>query len=1007
MADQNTLAEVNVEVRANLDKLAADFAKAKQQAQAHERDMKRLTAGEWRKIHEQRLGKVTDERVAASRRAADASRRLESQYLAEARANQRLVDQSRRHTDAMRNELLLTNRLSRASAARAVGGGGGGGPIVPIVPIRDARREVGGLSQSLGLATLAMRGFIGAVGIGLVTQMASGVTNVIKATAAIEDQARAVGLTSTQYQEWLGVGLKLGIEQEKMARGLAEFAENARQAAAGSDREEKVFKRLGVSLKDAQGNARGFNDILRDTVGRLGQVHNPLQRGAALAFLFSEAVGPEMAPLIDLGITKIDELRAALHELGMVQDEETIKKADETAKKLDALNVVLSNRVASTVVENADAIVTLANAIASIIGVALQGASALAKFFSVASQPMPEIGGRSGFGFGLGLLTNPAGAIGRLGFDLGTGRANSRQSRPSASVMLPPAGKSTPKTGGIDLSGLFDRDRKGRKGGGGRQAPVNVFDREEAQVAQERLRLLKAATVDLTRRNEIEQELISWALKEKFAQIDRQVKSGQLTAAQAKKLKGEEEANAQLEREAANREMRIDMIEQSADRASEILDAESNLLQASEVLARTEDERTRIAASLLRNRQDQELLEIDKQIELAKQLEDEKRITELTDMRKRLLERQAVETKGFAVEQLRGMEKFRNDLPKTVAEINEQIENIRFDLFTQKLQEAAQFARSLGDAFGQAAGEIARTGDVMGALTGLLNNLAQTLTEQFIEKPIAEFFTEKVGGPLAKKTIGKDLVGPDALTVQQMNMALDLATANLRNLSIAAGQAAGAMGAGGGAGAAGAADALTQAATGTEQSFSALDPQLSQFGSGLMQVLSSLAGGGGGSDLMGFLKMGLSIAGAAAGGGGGLPFTPSPGGAGSGFAGYVGIGQFMGGMAEGGWVGGHGTGRSDSNLIRASVGEHMTNADAASRFGPVLDGINSGRIPDMPSLGRMMGGNSVFAPRVQFGDMIFPGIRDAREARRASRQLTSDLQHKISRGVKAGYRQQS
>lgn len=53
----------------------------------------------------------------------------------------------------------------------------------------------------------------------------------------------------------------------------------------------------------------------------------------------------------------------------------------------------------------------------------------------------------------------------------------------------------------------------------------------------------------------------------------------------------------------------------------------------------------------------------------------------------------------------------------------------------------------------------------------------------------------------------------------------------------------------------------------------------------------------------------------------------------------------FGTYASGGWVGGVGTGTSDSNLIRASRGEYIVQESAASRWGPQLEAINAGRFP--------------------------------------------------------------
>lgn len=50
------------------------------------------------------------------------------------------------------------------------------------------------------------------------------------------------------------------------------------------------------------------------------------------------------------------------------------------------------------------------------------------------------------------------------------------------------------------------------------------------------------------------------------------------------------------------------------------------------------------------------------------------------------------------------------------------------------------------------------------------------------------------------------------------------------------------------------------------------------------------------------------------------------------------------GYADGGWITGIGGPRSDSNRIRASVGEFMVNAEAAAANGPLLEAINAGLV---------------------------------------------------------------
>lgn len=67
--------------------------------------------------------------------------------------------------------------------------------------------------------------------------------------------------------------------------------------------------------------------------------------------------------------------------------------------------------------------------------------------------------------------------------------------------------------------------------------------------------------------------------------------------------------------------------------------------------------------------------------------------------------------------------------------------------------------------------------------------------------------------------------------------------------------------------------------------------------------------------------------------------------------------------ADGGWIGGSGTGRSDSNLSWVSRGEHITNAKSARKYAPLLNAINSDRLPSFAD-GGWGGGGRMTVPSV-------------------------------------------
>ena len=1001
------LGSAEVEVRANIDKLLRGFQQAKGQTRAFENDMRGIT-------------RQTELTAAAENRLHNELRQLARAYDPVHAAMLRYQE------DLIRiRRLQAAGIVDRTGAARLMAGA-----KAEMDSVTNAGQAMGGMALFL---RGALGGLAGIVGFQLVGAMAQATMGAIKATAAIKDQAAAVGLGTDAFQEYQLIAKEFGLSQDEINTAFREFDQTVRQAAAGAERPERLFKMLGVSLKDAGGAMKSNEQLFTETIDKLGQVGNHAERAAGAALAFGETAGPKMGQLISAGTEKIDELREAVRQTGMVMSSEEIEKADETAKKLEQVKQVLSAKFAHIVVENADSIGQLIDVVGDLIGAALDAPRAISgmvdwigRLGPTALDQIPVLGQllqmirliastKSTVATELGEVGSSA----RVKLNRG-GSADAEARRRGLKLKSDEDAKGG---GGISLAGLLDRQTKPRGGGGGKKAAVeNRFDEELLREQERRLQLLKASSGSLAQINEIERQLIDINLQQRNQQIDDQLKRKALSAAEARALKLKAAENAQLEREAADRQMREDLIERTSRAHQESLRLEEESLSVDLRLARTDEQRERVEAALLALKQEQQRLEIDKSIALAREAGDQDRIAELVEQRRQLLENQKKEMAAFDVENLRGIEKLRNDLPRTVDEINEQIERIRFDLLVERLQRAAEMSEEVGDAFGQFAGEIAQLKSPWDALRNLVSSLARTMTENVIERPVSEWATKAIGLPLAKQTYGRDVLGPDKLTVDQMNMALNIATQNLGALQIAAQQAAFALSSAG-ASAGGAATANQAAAVATDQlapaastltgEFQQQVPVLGQFGGGLMSILNSLAGAGGGGGGGGFLgsllNIGMALAGPAGFGGGGLgsglgSAFGAAGGAGVNFIPGLPNGGIQMGFSSGGYTG-DGNPKDIAGVVHKR--EWVWDADTTKQFMPVLRDMSAGRLPDLAirKAGRPedpAGGGSARNLALSFGALHFHGAQDDRSMRRSARQFEAHLQRRLGEVVRTG-----
>lgn len=951
MDNSGLLGSVEVEVRANLDKLIADFAKARGQTKHFDAQMAQFTRG------------IKDN--------FDASSKLESEYRSLARSLDPLTSAATRYGDQLvrisrlQKTGFLDDNMARRWSANArkqfddVAAG-----------MAKTGRAANGLTGIIGPARIALGGLAAVLGIHSVQSFASFVTKTLESTAAIKDMAAQVGLTTTALQTWRGASKDLGMSAEEMDGALKEFNQTVRQAAGGLERPKKLFDLLGISINDAEGNLRPMDELLLETVDRLGKVGNEAERAAGQAVAFGEAYGPKMAQAVAMGSEKINELRAAVAATGMVLSDEQIQKADETAKKLGQVKMVLQAKIAAAIVENADAISTLADVIGRLATVALQGMASIPRFFNVLNDALDGHVGKALKAIPvLGSLISMLHALsdGPTVTVSGVATGSAAGALAGAAIAGP-----KPKGGGISLAGLLapkgPKGRTGRKGGG--REVENQYDRELLREQERQLRLEKDRTGNLVRENEIDKQLIDLDLQQRAEQIDQMVSRKALTATQAKKLKLDAETTAAMEKEVADRRMRVAQIEASNRAAGELAALEQDALDLLLSMARTDRERRVLELAILDLKQQQAVSEIDKQIALAREADDETRIADLTEQRRKLLENNLKEIKAFDLEHMSEMEKFRNALPRTTDEFNEAIRDLKFELFNEKLQQAAVFADDIGSAFGRAAGALARFESPLDVLQGLLGDLSQTLTREFIEKPITEWATNRIGLPAAKQGFGKDLAALGGLDTQQLNIALAQATGSVAAMNAAAGTAGPVL------------TSVASAAAPIPPTFAAVTAAASALTAALTAAAAA-AGGQAGGD---FLSALLDIGGAAAGGGGDFGFLVP-----------AGLEGAYPGFAGGGFTGG---GRDNEIAGLVHRNEYVFDAPTTRRMRPLLSMIDSGRVPSFTS-SRQPGGRGGDT-HFHMGQMVFPGVTDGRSARRTGQQAAGQIHRKIARVAQKG-----
>lgn len=161
----------------------------------------------------------------------------------------------------------------------------------------------------------------------------------VKAGQTADDlntMSAVTGLSTKQLQEFAYASDLIDVSMDTLSGSLRKLTANMNNAKDGTGTQAEAFKKLGVNVKDAQGNLRNSNDVFNDTIRALGNISNETERDALAMELFGKSA-TELNPLIEGGIDTLDEMGKKASELGLILSQEALDGANAFNDQIDIL----------------------------------------------------------------------------------------------------------------------------------------------------------------------------------------------------------------------------------------------------------------------------------------------------------------------------------------------------------------------------------------------------------------------------------------------------------------------------------------------------------------------------------------------------------------------------------------------------------------------------------------------------------------------------------------------
>lgn len=160
---------------------------------------------------------------------------------------------------------------------------------------------------------------------------------------AIDKASIRLGIGAERLQSLQYAAKMSGATAEDMNSALGKLNENIAKAAAGKNEElASLFKKLGISLRDANGQVRTAADVLPEFADAIQRNTNSSVRARMAIAAFGDA-GQKLIPMLQDGSKGLADMEKRAHDLGLTMSQDDVKAAASLGDKFTDLGSVFDS----------------------------------------------------------------------------------------------------------------------------------------------------------------------------------------------------------------------------------------------------------------------------------------------------------------------------------------------------------------------------------------------------------------------------------------------------------------------------------------------------------------------------------------------------------------------------------------------------------------------------------------------------------------------------------------
>lgn len=198
--------------------------------------------------------------------------------------------------------------------------------------VEDVGNKLETAGQSMAGLSAAAAGVVGTLGV--ISYKAG------QSADDLNTLSKVTGIGTDNLQKYSYAADLVDVSTETIAKSNQKLKKSAYAAASGSDAQAEAFKKIGVSVTDANGNLRNSEDIFQDVLKGLGEMTNETERDAVAQQILGRSAA-ELNPLIEDGGETYKMVADTLskYDLDYI-DQDTLDKANQFNDQLDMMKLL-------------------------------------------------------------------------------------------------------------------------------------------------------------------------------------------------------------------------------------------------------------------------------------------------------------------------------------------------------------------------------------------------------------------------------------------------------------------------------------------------------------------------------------------------------------------------------------------------------------------------------------------------------------------------------------------